>query len=88
MALCVGLVFMAAVFLFFLTGLCGGLHCYFCGLFLYFIFLDGFLLLLLNGFKISLLYFCILLLMPFGYAQDYNCSLPAVTADQRPPLRP
>ena len=82
MALCDGAVFMAAVFLFFLTGLCGGLHCYFCGLFLYFIFLVGYLLLLLNEFKIFLLYFCILLLM------KNICSLPAVTADQRPPLRP
>ena len=42
--MCVGAEFMAAVFLFFLSGLCGGLHWYFCGLFLYFIFLDGFLL--------------------------------------------
>ena len=57
-------------------------------LFLYFIFLDGFLMNLSDGIKIFLLYFCLLLLMPFGYAQDYNCSLPAVTADQRPPLRP
>ena len=82
MAQCVGAVFMAAVFLFFLWALCGWLHWYFCGLFLYFIFLDGFLLNLSNEFKISLLYFCLLLLMKI------NCSLPAATADQRPPLRP
>jgi len=37
-------VFMAAVFLFFLQALCGCLHWYFCGLFLYFVLLDGFLI--------------------------------------------
>ena len=82
MALCVGAVFMAAVFLFFLWALCGSLHWYFCGFFLYFIFLDGFLMNLAKGFKITLLYFFLLLLM------KNNCSLPAVTADLRPPLRP
>jgi len=76
-----GCVYGGCLFVFF-TGLCGGLHCYFCELFLYFIFLVGYLLLLLNEFKIFLLYFCILLLM------KNNCSLPAVTADLRPPLRP
>lgn len=44
MAMCVGAVFMAAVFLFFLQALCGCLHWYFCGLFLYFVLLDGFLI--------------------------------------------
>jgi len=44
MAMCDGAVFMAAVFLFFLQALCGCLHWYFCGLFLYFVLLDGFLI--------------------------------------------
>ncbi len=82
LALCVGAVFMAAVFLFFLQAWCVWLHWYFCGLFLYFILLDGFLVNLTNGFKILQLYFCLWLLMKI------NCSLPAVTADLRPPLRP
>ena len=57
-----GAVFMAAVFCFFMWELCAGLHCYFCGLFFYFIFLDFFSLLiyqLKKSFVFVFLYFVV-----------------------------
>ena len=82
MALCVGLVFMAVVFLFFLWGFVRWPALVFLRLFFILYFFGWFPVEPSIGFKISLLYFCLLLLM------KNNCSLPAVTADLRPHLRP
>ena len=82
MALCVGFVFMAAVFLFFFVRAVRWAALVFLRPFFILYFFGWFPVEPSIGFKISLLYFCLLLLMKI------NCSLPAVTADLRPPLRP